>query len=112
MTRSSSESDVSRNNSNLKCKNCDVIDNSDENSNDSPSKCFTSPHRRRSWPPKVNDDSDYFMFDEEENKKPNYADALYCLNNKDMEIKSRVKERIEDFENNKQVCGLFLIRLI
>lgn len=81
-------------------------------------KLFPISHRRRSWPPKEgSQDSGYLLFNDKENRDSSKRSCFsrdYFLNDdtdienllseiSKSEIRSRVRERIEDFENFK-VC--------
>ena len=85
-------------------------------------KLFPITHRRRSWPPKEVDDSNYILF--QNNKKNRFhsrrshvSTEFFFNDDSDMEnfgnemdkstFGSRVKEKIEGFENFK--VSLFLL---
>lgn len=76
----------------LKIIKPEVLEQNDENDE-------LQKQRRRSWPPKNSSGAEYLIFksDKEFNEKPIFA--------VDQENGSRVKEKIEGFENNRYVSA-------
>src|SRR5690625_1871688 len=126
--RSNSESDIKEMFSKKsKSKNCDYPfasrhriakqDKLSRQNKENSIKLLPISHRRRSWPPKESSDSSFLMFNDKANRsgsrRSRFTNQFFMNEDSDLEnlvneinkseIRSRVKERIEDFENFK-VC--------